>query len=155
VFDSGDRIIFSAPARPEQSVVSPDLTLSNFVELWCTEGFAYFVGLKGRTLWYANGSTGELASTIELDRLDLRGAYDPGGLHRVEFHELSDGDLLIVYEFGLARLSSDGKARWQQVHDQASSHFERVANGVVWFRGEYEPFGFNLEDGHPIVANGT
>lgn len=80
----------------------PDLALSNLVELWCGDGRAYLVGLKGRAVWYAVPSEGRLGEVLELDRLDLWGGYDPGGLHRVEFHELPDGDLLIVHEFGLS-----------------------------------------------------
>jgi hypothetical protein len=86
----------------ERRVVVPDLALSNLVELWCGDGRAYLVGLKGRAVWYAVPSEGRLGEVLELDRLDLWGGYDPGGLHRVEFHELPDGDLLIVHEFGLS-----------------------------------------------------
>ena len=45
---------------------------------------------------------------LELDRLDLRGSHDPGGLHRIGFHELADGDLLIIHELGLAWLGLMG-----------------------------------------------
>jgi hypothetical protein len=43
--------------------------------------------------------------------------------------------------WGRVRLGRQGEVRWQQVHDQLTAHFERLADGVAWFRGEHEPFG--------------
>ncbi len=149
-FEPGGRVKVSGPQGAEQSGSAPDLALSNFVEVWCDGGHAYFAGLEGTTVWFARPSEGQLTPVLKLDRLDLRDGYDPGGLHRVEFHELADGDLLIVYELGLARLGSDGKARWQGVHDQLSAHFVRIADGVAWLCGEFGTFGFRLIDGRPV-----
>jgi hypothetical protein len=130
----------------------PDLALSNLVELWCRGGHAYLVGLKGKPVWFTIPSEGVLTEVLELDRLDLRGHYDPGGLHRVEFRELDDGDLLIVHELGLARLGPNGCARWQKAHDDMTARFHRLDGGIAWFRGESGLFGFRLSDGQPIVT---
>ena len=152
-FEPDGRVKVSGPRGVEQSVSAPDLALSNFVEFWCGGGHAYFAGLEGRTVWFARPSEGQLTQVLKPDRLDLRDSYDPGGLHRIEFHELPDGDLLIVYELGLARLGPDGKARWQGVHDQLSAHFDRIADGVAWLRGEFGTFGFRLADGRPVEGS--
>jgi hypothetical protein len=152
-FEPDGRVKVSGPQGAEQSESAPDLALSNFVEVWCDGGHAYFVGLEGRTVWFARPSEGQLTQVLKLDRLDLRDSYDPGGLHRVEFHELADGDLLIVYELGLARLGPDGKARWQGAHDQLSAHFVRIADGIAWLRGESGTFGFRLADRRPVESS--
>lgn len=90
---------------------------------------------------------------LELDRLDLRGHYDPGGPHSVEFRELPDGDLLIVHELGLARVGPDGNARWQQIHDDLTARLHRLDEGIAWFRCESGRFGFWLSDGSPVVPS--
>jgi len=126
--------------------------LSYLVELWSGDACAYLVGLEGRAVWFAVPSEGRLAQVLELDRLDLRGGYDPGGLHRVEFHVLPDGDLLIVHEFGLARLGRDGCACWQAAHGDITARFDRTADGAAWLLSESGPLGFRLADGHAVVA---
>jgi hypothetical protein len=139
--------------RAERTVVVPDLALSNLVELWCGDGRAYLIGLKGRAVWYAVPSEGRLTKILELDRLDLQGSYDPGGLHRVEFHELPDGDLLIVYEFGLARLGRDGSVGWQAAHHDITARLDRIADGIAWLLSESGPLGFRLTDGGAMDAS--
>lgn len=136
----------------ECSVVVTGLELSNFVEFWCGESWMCFLGMKSGALWCAWPLSGKIAQISRLDRLDLQDQYDPGGLHRVAFQELPGGDLLIVHEIGLARISPDGTLCWQQVHDQLAAHFERLGDDVVWFQGEYGRFGFRLVDGRPIVS---
>jgi hypothetical protein len=151
-FEPDGRLTAAGPSGAEYTVVVPDFALSNLVELWCADGHVYVVGLAGRAVWFAVPSKGLLAEVLELDRLDLRGSYDPAGLHRIEFHKLADGDLLLIYELGLARLGHDGNARWQRVHDDMTAHFDRIAGGAAWLRGESGPFGFMLASGSPIVA---
>jgi|SRR5215472_9710587 len=146
------RITASGTGGAEQTVVVPDLTLSRLVELWCGDAHAYLVGLKGKSVWFAVPSKGLLTEVLELDRLDLRGSYDPGGLHRVEFRELDDGGVLIVHELGLARLGPDGSARWQKAHDDLTARLDRVDEGIAWFRGESGLFGFRLANGRPVIT---
>lgn len=145
------RVTVSSPGGAERTALVPDLALSNWVDLWCGEDHAYFIGLEGREVWFAMPSAGLLAKVMELERLDLRGSYDPGGLHRIEFHELAGGDLLIVHEFGLARVGPDGSARWQAVHDDLTARLDRIADGVAWLLSESGPLGFNLADGRAVV----
>jgi hypothetical protein len=131
-------------------VTVPDLGLSNLVEVYCGDGYAYLAGLKGRTVWFARPADRQLAEVLKLDRLDLQGGYDPGGLHYIEYRELPSGDLLLSYEFGLARLTPDGTVRWHKVHDQLPARFEYIADGVVWLSGEYGRLGFRLDDGRSV-----
>lgn len=140
----------AGPGGTEASVLVPELARSSAVELWCGEDYAYFVGPKDRSVWFARPAVGYLAKVLELDRLDLRGGYDPGGLHRVEFVEVAN-DLLIVYEFGLARVGPDGNTRWQKAHDDLTARLDRVAGEVVWLTGESGSFGFKLADGRSVT----
>jgi hypothetical protein len=151
-FDAEGRVTVSAAGVPQVEKFIPELSLSNCVEVWCGEDLACFVGEKGRTVWCARPSVGQLFKVLDLDRLDLRGAYDPGGLHRVEFQELEDGDLLVVHELGIARIGRDGSPCWQQVHDQLTAHFAGIEGGAAWLRGECDRFGFDLQDGHPVIS---
>ncbi len=108
-------------------------------------------GRKSKALWGVWPAIGKLSEVARLSRLDLSGHYDPGGLHRVDFQELHGGDLLVVYEMGLARIDPNGSLCWQQVHDQLTARLDRLDGEVAWFHGEYEQFGFHLVDGRPIV----
>ena len=150
-FDGEDRVSLTGIHGHRRTVVSPELALSLWVELWCGDTFIYFVGEKGRSVWYADVTVPVLRKTTELERLDFGGGYDPGGLHRVEFNKLGDDDLLLLYELGLARLTASGETLWQRVHDQLPARLDRVADGVIWLLGEYEPFGFAVSDGRPVV----
>jgi hypothetical protein len=150
--EPGGRITVSGAGGAEQTVVAPDLALSNQVELWCRSGRAYLVGLKAKAVWFTIPSQGVLTEVLQLDRLDLRGHYDPGGLHRVGFRELQDGDLLIVHELGLARVGPDGSVQWQQVHDDLTARLDRLDEGIAWFFGESGLFGFRLSDGGPVAT---
>jgi hypothetical protein len=87
----------------------------------------------------------------ELERLDFRGGIDPGGFHWVEYHELPGGDVLIVFEVGLARINSAGRLLWQRVHDDITARLQRIDPDAVWLKGEGEAFGFRLSDGCPIL----
>lgn len=150
-FDPDSQVTLVSVGGSESRTVVTGLELSNFVEIWCGDDWACFLGLKGKTVWCAWPETGKLAQVSRLNRLDLQNYYDPGGLHRVEFHELTSGDLLIVYELGLARVRPDGTLCWQQVHDQLTAHLEGFDDDFVRFRGEYERFCFNLVDGRPVI----
>ncbi len=151
-FEPGGIVTLVGAGGSECCVLVTELELSNFVEFWCGESWACFLGLKSGALWCAWPLTGKLAQVSRLDRLDLQDQYDPGGLHRVAFQELPGGDLLIIHEVGLARVSSNGNLCWQQVHDQLAAHFDKLGDDAVWFRGEYERFGFRLVDGRPVVS---
>lgn len=137
----------------QRSALVPDLALSNYVELWCGDDYAYFVGLEGRAAWFARPALGELTEVLKLDRLDLSGHYDPGGLRGVQFRELPDGDVLIVYELGIARVRPDGNVRWHHSHDDLTAHIDRIADGIVWWRGESQEFGYALTDGRPVTPS--
>lgn len=145
------RVTMSGPGGTERTALVPDIALSNWVDLWCGDDRMYFVGQQGRELWFVMPSAGLLAKVMELERMDLRGRYDPGGLHRVEFRELADGDLLIVHECGLARVGADGNARWQAVHDDITARLDHVADGVAWLLTESGPAGFELAGGRAVV----
>lgn len=151
-FEPGGRVELASPGAPPLSATATGLELSNFVELWCGDDRAYFIGLKSKALWYVRPSRGQFTRVMEVDRLDLAGGYDPGGLHLVKFIGLPGGDLLVVHELGAARVSPEGSAKWQQGHDQLSAHYDAVDDNAVWFQGEYERFGFDLGDGHPVLA---
>jgi hypothetical protein len=154
-FGGDGSVTLSAHGGDDRTIHVPDLGLSNFVELWCAPDAAFFVGQKGRGLWHVDPVRARARQVATLNRLDLAGRYDPGGLHRVKFDELDDGDLLIVHELGVLRVARGGSCRWQQSHDQLGARVERIADGVVWFKGEYESFGFDLVDGRPVIAPGA
>jgi hypothetical protein len=92
---------------------------------------------------------GEVIVLGPIERLDLGGSYDPGGLERVEFLELDDGDLLVIHEIGLLRISSNGTLRWQETHDDLGARPAGIDGEVIWLETETERFGFELRTGKP------
>jgi hypothetical protein len=119
------------------------------VYLWCGKDWACFLTEDGFTVWCAWPTQGRLEKVADLKRLDLRGRYDPGGLHHVDFQALPNGDVLVLHELGLARLTPGGKLLWQRIHDQFPGHLKRLEANAVWLQGE-ELFGIRLSDGTPL-----
>ncbi|MEA2533143.1 MAG: hypothetical protein QOJ93_954 [Actinomycetota bacterium] len=134
------------------TVAIPEIRKGDYVHVWCGRDWACFLTEDGPTVWCAWPAKGRLEKIAELDRLDLRGKYDPGGLHRIEFQPLPDGDLLILHEVGLARVTPEGELLWQTVHDQLSARLEHLDQAAIWLQGEDEPFGFRLDDGILIAG---
>jgi hypothetical protein len=149
-FEPPDLIIAVGPTR-ESSLRVQGLGRSNWVELWCGQDWCCLIGLKDNTVIVARPAEGRVEAVGELDRLDLTGGYDPGGLERVDFDELPDGDLLLIHELGLARISPSVGLVWQATHDQLGVMFEGIEHEVAWFAGEDERYGFRVKDGRAEV----
>jgi hypothetical protein len=128
--------------------VNVDLSSSTHVALWSAPGWCCLVGIRGRDVVVIRPSEDDLHIAGQLDRLDLRGGYDPGGLHRIEMREVNGGDVLVVHEVGVARVSSAG-ILWQRRHEDITARVTDVVDGVVWLAGELERFGYDLEYGDP------
>ena len=155
----GGHIILRPPATIEvvglagqTSMTVPCLEASNFVEMWCGDAWCAVIGLKGKSLLIARPALGTLTVVGELNRLDLEGGYDPGGLERIEFHELPDGDLLLIHEFGAARVSPSDGLKWQRAHDDLTARVSEVGDHIVWLQGERDRFGYRLSDGQSVLA---
>ncbi len=146
-------IVAVAGPGGQGSLTVPGLETSDSVEVWCGEGWCVVVGLQHPAVVVARPAEGEVAVSGELERLDLSGGYDPGGLERVEFHELPGGDVLVVHELGLARVSPPPASaiRWQRTHDDLTARVERIDDQAVWFRAESDRFAYRLADGTEIV----
>ena len=134
------------------TIAIPELRKGDYVYLWCGKDWSCFLTEDGPTVWCGWPKQGRLEKVADLNRLDLGGKYDPGGLHQVDFQTLPNGDLLILHELGLARLTPRGKLVWQRTHNQFPGHLKRLELNVVWLQGEEELFGFRLEDGTPWPA---
>lgn len=128
------------------------LRRSRYVAVWCGHGWGVVVGEESNDLWRLSLDEPSITSIARLDRLDLSGGYDPGGLYHVEFVELSGGDVLVAYELGVARVAPDGRVRWQQQHDQLCARVRRVEEDAVWLSASDDEFGFSLAAGRPIVT---
>jgi hypothetical protein len=139
-------------ADASTTIAIPELRKGAYVYLWCGKDWACFLTEDGQTVWCAWPKQGRLEKVAELNRLDLRGKYDPGGLYHVDFQALPDGDLLVLHELGLARITPRGKVVWQKSHDQFPGNLKRLEPTAVWLQGEEEDFGFRLEDGTPLPA---
>lgn len=129
-----------------------DLTSGVFVEVWVGDGYAYFVAEEGKAVWRADAARETLSDVATLDRLDFQGGYDPGGLHRVEFRALAEGDVLVVYEYGLVRLGREGELHWHRVHGDVAAHLSHISEGVAWYRNEHNEFGIRLDDGGHVLS---
>jgi hypothetical protein len=150
--DSNGWITLVADGKPDIHAQLEDVRRGDHVHLSCGNDWGCLVGEDGRELWCFWPKEGNLERVAELDRLDFLGGIDPGGFRRVEFHELTNGDLLIIYELGMARLTPKGRLTWQSTYDQISARLQRLDAEAAWFQGEYEPFGFRLTDGHAVFS---
>lgn len=157
---AGGEIGLSAPGTiavsgPEGSgsLTLPGLARSDSLEIWCGERWCLLVGLQHPTVVAARPTDGEIVVLGDVERLDLGDGYDPGGLERVEFHELPGGDVLVVTELGVARVSSPPipVMVWQRTHDDLTARVDRVDKASVWFDADGDHFGFDLDDGTDIL----
>ena len=131
------------------SIDEPGLSKSNYLEAWRGQGWCCLVGLRSRTAIVIHPEQAQLHMIGPIERLDLGGGYDPGGLERVEFIELSCGDLLIVHEIGVARVGHEGSLKWQRTHDDLTARHCDLQDDVIWFEGEHDRFGFHVLTGDP------
>ena len=148
-FTEDGRVTAEGPDAPS-TIAIPEIQRGDYVYLWCGENWACLLTEDGPTVWCAWPKQGRLEKVADLKRLDLRGKYDPGGLHHVDFQALPNGDLLILHELGLARLTPRGKLVWQRTHDQFPGHLKRLEANAVWLQDEEEVFGIRLSDGTPL-----
>jgi len=126
-----------------------DLCGSGEIVVMESDGMICLIGSEGGDVVVAEPGEVRVGVVGTLDRLDMSDSYDPGGLHRVEFHQLANSaDLLIEYEFGIARLDVvERKLAWQQVHGDITSRVIRQSDDHVWLVGENTRFGYRLSDG--------
>ncbi|MGF7239442.1 MAG: hypothetical protein ACQSGP_31470, partial [Frankia sp.] len=75
----------------------------------------------------------------------------PGGLERLDFVELPDGDVLLVHELGAARVAPSRGLVWQVTFDHLGVLFDRIDREFAWFEDEYSRYGFRLDDGAAVV----
>lgn len=125
----------------------PDLQSSSLVTVQCHRGRLFALGEKSAVVWVADPHALTVRETARLDRLDYEGRYDPGGMHRIEFHELGDGDLLVEFELGVARLSAGGDLRWQRVHDDVTARVVTIGPNDVVLKAESDTLVVRLTDG--------
>jgi len=109
-----------------------------------------FLGLGDIAVYCAMPRAGWIQCGGQLERLDLRGHYDPGGFHRIEFDRLG-GDLLITHEIGAARLSRPSRVVWQHAHRDLTAWRHGVTEDAVWFRSQDGYFAIRLSDGEVSV----
>jgi hypothetical protein len=145
-----DAITVSGPGG-EASLTVPDLAEGDSVEVWCGDDWCCLVGEKSKALLVARPAAGSLTIAGELERLDFEGGYDPGGMHRVEFYELPGGDVLLVHELGVARVSPDAGVVWQRGHDDITARVDVIESDAVWLQGENDRFAYSLQDGQTVL----
>lgn len=151
-FDPTGRVTLSTDASDPVSQEMRELVDNLYVIAWCDRDRVLFIGLEAKPLWIATPSTGELHVIANLDRLDLTDGYDPGGMHKITFQPLTDGDTLIIWEIGLARITGKGVLAWQKPFDETFAQLHRLSENDVWLVGENQPFGYRLSDGAAILS---
>jgi hypothetical protein len=132
------------------SVEAPMLLTDGIVEAWADDDWLCLIGVRSPEVIVAVPRERRIESVGQLERLDLGGAYDPGGLHRVEFNPLEGGDLLIIHEFGAARISPTDGLVWRRAHHDLTAHLEGVRSDRVQFVAESGSFAYDLRDGRDV-----
>jgi hypothetical protein len=144
----GEIALLSRGARA--SVEAPLLLADGIVEAWADDDWCCLIGLRAQEIIVAVPGDGRIERVGQLERLDLGDAYDPGGLHRVDFNRLEGGDLLIVHEFGAARISPTDGLVWQRAHRDLTAHLEGVHSDRAQFVAERGSFAYDLRDGRDV-----
>jgi hypothetical protein len=127
-----------------------NLDLGDQVEAFVDDAACILVGLHARGVVVAITDPIDILEWGSLERLNLSGRYDPGGLYRVEFHPLSGDSSLIEYEFGVARLAWRSGLLWQFVHNYLTARVDSVTEHSILIRSEATQYRLSLEDGLPI-----
>ncbi len=123
------------------------LARSNWIEAWLADRWALLVGLESPEVVVVQPSKRSISVVGHLDRLDLDVGYDPGGLHRVEFHELAPDAVLVEYEFGVARVDIGAGIVWHVIHGDITTRVVERDADRVWLEGEYNRSAYWLVDG--------
>jgi hypothetical protein len=131
----------------QTTAAAPRLLEDRMVEAWADDVWFCLVGSRAPEIVVGVPSQGQIDTIAEVERLDLGDAYDPGGLHRVQFEPLEGGDLLVVHEFGAARVSPNQRLVWQRAHRDLTAHVTRIHRDRVEFTAEAGSFAYHLADG--------
>lgn len=148
----GTQLLLATPSGSTQRKEIPGLGRSDYAAYWTDGERLLLVGLRDRGVVFADPRASVLDVIGELDRLDLYGAYDPGGLERVRFIDMSPKRIAVVFELGVAVVDLlDRSLVWQRTHDDIQAVCIGVSEGALWFEGEHGRFGFRAEDGEFIA----
>jgi hypothetical protein len=123
------------------------LARSDRVAVYAVEDWVCVVGLEGPEVVVAVPSERQIAVVGVLDRLDFGSGYEPGGLHRVEFHELKDVGVFIEYEFGVARLDAVGRWMWHCVHGDLTYRVRSLTGECLTLEDGYDAIRYRTSDG--------
>jgi hypothetical protein len=148
--DSG--VVAVSGATQKASIAAPRLGADCDVAVWTDGLWVVLIGLEDVALYCAEPRIGWIRAAGELERLDLRDRYDPGGLHRVDFDPLPGGDLIVTHEFGAARITRPCGIVWQRAHRDLTAWHLGATQDAVWFRSEDGFFGLRIADGQPTVV---
>jgi hypothetical protein len=145
-----------ATLRSESESASLPTQIKRTAVVWPNNGWACFIGHDGETGVYAVlPSDMRITLVGAVERLDLTGHYDPGGLHHVNFVDVGN-DVLLVHEFGVARVARDGIV-WSQTHGDLSAQLIGELDEHIWLKNDVEgegKFGYALADGRRSPADG-
>lgn len=147
-----DGEIVAAGPPGESRLTDEGLSNSGWAAVWCSASWGLVVGEKDPGVIGVWPLVPRVARVAELERLDLEGGIDPGGLHRVRFIEIPDGDVLIVFEFGAARIHPDGSQAWQVVHRNLIAQVTEVSPDFMWWDTDPGRFGVRLSDGKKVLG---
>lgn len=131
-----DRIALLSSGDELFRIEVESLRRSNFAETWCNQGTCLVVGLAGDTLVSIEADPPRHLSWGLLHRLDLRDGYDPGGIERVQFHDLSNGTVLLEYETGIACFKVGAGLMWDVSHKDPTTHVVAIDGDNVVLDGD-------------------
>lgn len=154
----GDEIALQCEGGQSSRVTAPGFAGRNeYVVCWtrADEKLCVLAGLTGRPVIVADLVRCRLTHIADLARPKGQKyeKYDPGGLERLQFVEVDERRVVLVYEGGLLLLQqADGAVQWQTTHDLLQASLAEVRDGFVWFVGETGRLGFRLDEGTLSVS---
>jgi hypothetical protein len=129
------------------SVVVEDLADSDPLVGMSFADWLCAVGSAGSSILSGTSTPLTLRIDGHLDRLNLQGRYDPGGLYRVRLFAVGDDACLIETEIGLCQVRRGRGVCWTVVHDDLTATVLEVRGGEVVVSSESSLTRFSLSDG--------
>lgn len=134
---TGGRISYRV-ADTQTSVVDADLADSDQLTVGLLMGWGLAIGQESFSLFWFDEQTKFIALAGRVSRLSFEGRYDPGGLHRVGFHELGMDSCLVETEDAISRVDRRRGITWSYVHEDVTCRVINTSEQYVTLESEWD-----------------
>jgi hypothetical protein len=149
---SAGGIVVLQLGRTVATVLDPDLADSDPLNLAIFDDWGVAAGEESSMLMFFDQVRPTLTFVTQLARLSFEGSYDPGGFHRVKFHEVDPGRCLVETEAGVCLIDQTQTIRWNYVHDDVTCRVATINEVGVVLESEWDRSVLDLGTGRFISS---